>query len=270
MDPVGRVVFSVALGLLLACGCAAPRQPPASSAPEARPVADATPSESVPLQSVVTRSEGLAALREGPVTIEVRMAQPADAKSLGYLTETEAMTAVMAWPLLIGATAGLAAAPILLAYAAYFVVGIPGTYVTGEGIESSRRSVMERALKDTDFPRLMRESLERRVKFTLANASEPTDRRLEIVVLGYGFTKRGESDACSFATAAIRGRVADRVVLEDSVVIGGAGAAPDTPPAYCTGIKRLLEDDARLARRTLAETAEIVGAIVARRLEAGS
>lgn len=209
----------------------------------------------------------LTTLRSGSLFLDVRVAQPADAKSLSYITEGEAITSAAAWPILIGATAGLAAAPLLLAYAAYFVVGLPATYATGEGIEAGRRSVMERALREVDFPRLTRDSITRRVGARLTATREAAEQRAEVIVLGYGFTKRGTSDACSFATAVLRVEADGRPAIEERIAIGGLDPSADAPPPFCTGIKRLVEDDARLARRTLAESAEVIGAIVARRLE---
>lgn len=205
--------------------------------------------------------------RAGSVSLDVRVAQPADAKSLSYITEGEALTNVAAWPILIGATAGAAAAPLLLAYAAYFVVGFPATVATSEGIEAGRRSVMERALLEVDFPRFTRDSITRRVGARLTATDEAAEQRAEVIVLGYGFTKRGTSDACSFATAVLRVQADDRPAIEERIAIGGLEQSPDAPPPFCSGIKRLLRDDARLARRTLAESAEVIGAIVARRLE---
>jgi len=230
-------------------------------------IADA-PTDAAAQQNAAT-VPGLTTPRDGSLFLHVRVAQPADAKGLSYITEGEAITNVAAWPILIGATAGAAAAPLLLAYAAYFVVGFPATVATSEGIEAGRRSVMERALLEVDFPRLTRESITRRVGARLTATVEAAERRAEVIVLGYGFTKRGTSDACSFATAVLRVEADGRPAIEERIAIGGLDQSADAPPPFCTGIKRLLEDDGRLARRTLAESAEVIGAIVARRLERG-
>ena len=238
-------------------GCTTPRDPFAD-APTAGPAK----------QSPAAVPE-LLKPRSGSLFVEVRVAQPADAKSLSYITDAEALTNVAVWPILIGATAGAAAAPLLLAYAAYFVVGFPATVATSEGIEAGRRSVMERALLEVDFPRLTRDSITRRAGARLTATGEAAEQRAEVIVLGYGFTKRGTSDACSFATAVLRVEADDHPAIEERIAIGGLDQSPDAPPPFCSGIKRLLQDDARLARRTLAESAEVIGAIVARRLERG-
>ncbi|MDH3288911.1 MAG: hypothetical protein OEP48_14480 [Betaproteobacteria bacterium] len=265
---------------LIMPGCAsqtaqpvAPEQPEKTKVPYRLPAGVkvgepvAAPAETRLERSAVDVPETPAKPRAGSLALKVRSAQPADASSLSYLTEGEAITNVMAWPILIGATAGLAAVPVALAHATYLGVGIEATVVTHEGIEAGRRSTMERALVETDVARLTRESIARRIGARLTEPGEPAEQQADVIVLGYGFTQHGASDACSFATVVLRKHTEHGPATEERIAIDGSAQTADAPPPFCTRIKRLLEDDARLARRALAESAEIIGAIAARRLE---
>jgi hypothetical protein len=203
-----------------------------------------------------------------PVIVSVRRPRPADAKDASYLSGTEAMSAAVGVPVIIGATFGAAAIPLLYAYAAYFAVGLPATYVLLETPEVVRQGVMARVLAETDFAGMATESLISRAPFTLARPTEPNGPggRVDVEITGYGIGGTAEH-ACVFAYATVLVSAPGLDPQRETVAIGPASATEGAPPAFCTSMQRLLADDAALARKSLRELAITLGAVIARRLE---
>lgn len=196
------------------------------------------------------------------------MAQEGELEDLVYLSDETAVLALAGAAILIGGSAGVAAAPLLLAYAAYFLVGIPATAGVVWGFQSGRRSTMEATLREVDFAGTTRVAVEQRLSPACTPRGDGSAGRVEVVILAYGFTQETE-EVCSFVNALIRLDLPDQPPQEEDVIISPADRSPDAPPSYCTSVERLLARDGELARQTLSESAEILGAIVASRLGAG-
>ena len=209
---------------------------------------------------------GLDTLRQGPIYSEVRVAQPAELKKLGLITSDEAMAFVVGGSLLIAGGFGAAALPLLLAHLAvhgYLLAWVPA----GKALEGHRRAMIAESLAEVDFPSLTQTALRHRLKAEAAVSEETTERRVRVVVLGYGFMGDQGEKACSFLHAQIRLDLPGHDTQEDEVFIEPYRRSDDAPPAYCTRAKRLFANNSELARRTLTESAEILAAIIARRLE---
>lgn len=156
--------------------------------------------------------------------------------------------------------------PLLFAYLAlggYLSAGIPA----GKALERHRQSLIAESVAKVDFPRLTQMALRRRLKAAEAVPDETTERRVEVVILGYGFSGHQGENACSFLHALIRLDLPGHDTQEDQIFIEPFRRSDDAPPAYCTLEKKLFANDGELARKTLTESAEILAAIVARRLE---
>jgi hypothetical protein len=210
---------------------------------------------------------GLDTFHRGPISVEVRMAEAAELRNLELVTSDEAAALLLGGAVLIGASFGAAALPLLFAYAAYFAflaTATPGL----SGLEGYRRSVLAESVAKADFPRLTQTALQRRLRATEASPDETPERRVEVVILGYGFVRGPQADsACSFLYALIRLDLPGHDTQEDWIFIEPSRRSDDAPPSYCTAAKKFIANGGELARQTWTESSEILAAIVARRLE---
>jgi hypothetical protein len=210
---------------------------------------------------------GLDTLHRGPISVEVRMAQAAELRNLEFVTSDEAAALLLGGAVLIGASFGAAALPLLLAYAAYLAflaAATPGL----TGLEGHRQSVLAESVANVDLPRLTQTALQRRLQATEASPNETPERRVEVVILGYGFVRGPQADsACSFLYALIRLDLPGHDTQEDWIFIEPSRRSDDAPPSYCTAAKKFIANGGELARQTWTESSEILAAIVARRLE---
>jgi len=209
---------------------------------------------------------GLDILREGPIAAEVRVAQAAELENLGRITSNEAMAFLMGGMVLIGGGFGAAGLPLLLADLAFF--GFLAAAAAGApALEGHRQSIIAESVAKVDFPSLAQTALRRRLKAEAGALDETNERRVEVVVLGYGFIGQHGENACGFLHAQLRLDLPGYDTQVDEVFIDPYRRSDDAPPAYCAPEKRMFANDGELAQRTLSESAEILAAIVARRLE---
>jgi hypothetical protein len=210
---------------------------------------------------------GLDTLHRGSISVEVRMAQAAELRNLELVTSDEAAALLLGGAVLIGASFGAAALPLLLAHAAYFAflaTATPGL----SGLEAYRQSVLAESVGKAEFPQLTQTALQRRLRATNVSADETPERRVEVVILGYGFVRGPQADsACSFLHALIRLDLPGHDTQEDGIFIEPFRRSDDAPPSYCTAAKKFIANGGELARQTWIESSEILAAIVARRLE---
>jgi len=203
----------------------------------------------------------------GCVELEVRTAREIELRELSYLSDTEAVTAFVAGPMVIGGAFGAAAAPLVLAYASYLLVGLPATAGSMWKIEETRAGRLQRAVSRVDFASRTRASLERWLS-TPRSPDCPQDRaRLELVIRAYGLGAGDRPEEfCTFGDAVVRVELPDRPAQSSGVRITPHGRSADAPPAYCTRAQRMLDEDAALAESSVRDLAEILGAVVASRI----
>ncbi|HTN73443.1 MAG TPA: hypothetical protein VMO00_20340 [Methylomirabilota bacterium] len=218
--------------------------------------------------------DGLEELHRGPIAVQVRMAQPADLQDFGRLSMAEGMTIAFGSIILVGAAFGAAALPLLGAYAAWGAIFFGGVAPGMSAFEQHRQSSIAEAIGKVDFPQIAQTALQRRLGETISEAEAETatipgvGRQVEVVVLSYGFAWGPvDNTACSFLQAEIRLTIPNHEPQNDWVYIEPSRRSNDAPPAYCSYAKKLFADDSALACQTLSESAEILAAIVANRLE---
>lgn len=225
--------------------------------------------QEVELPLTPRKFDGLDTLYSGPITVRVRMAQPADLQNFGRVTGTKAMTLMLGSIIVVGGAFGAAALPLLGAYAAWGTIFFGGVAPGMSAFERHRQASIAEAIAKVDFPNIAQVALQRRLGGFEGEADADYERGVEVVVLSYGFTwAPGASDrACSFLQAQIRLTLPDYPTQEDWVYIEPSRRSDDAPPAYCTYIDKLFDNDSELARKALSENAEILAAIVAKRLK---
>jgi hypothetical protein len=241
--------------------------------PPAEPI-PATSEEEIIFSPVPRKFDALEELHRGPIAVQVRMAQAAELQDFGRISDAEAMTLLFGSLILVGGGFGAAALPLLGAYAAWGTIFFGGAAPGMSAVEQSRQSSIVEAIAKVDFPRIAQTALERRLG-AIAAGSEAAEtipdmeRHVEVVVLNYGFAwdSAARDTACSFLHAEIRLTIPNHEMQKDWVYVEPSRRSDDAPPAYCSYAKKLFADDSALARQTLSESAEILAAIVARRLE---
>lgn len=244
-----------------------------TDAPVERPV---TLDQWSPDASAPRKFAGLDELHSGPISVEVRMARAAELENLELVTQDEALTILLGGIILVGA--GLGAAGVTMAVPVWAVpalkgaMGLAATTPGGTalvGLEGYRQSVLEDSVAKVDFSRLTQTALRRRLRATEASPDdEAPERSVEVMILGYGLVRGPQADsACSFLQALIRLHLPGHDTQEDWVFIEPSRRSDDAPPPYCTTVKRFIANGGELVRQTWTESAEILAAIVARRLE---
>jgi hypothetical protein len=283
---LNRVAYPIIALLLAGCvagskvsgieGDSVARDERSVQSPSALPNAD-TSEEEIIFSPVPRKFDGLEELYSGPIQVRVRMAHAADLQDFGRITQTEAMTLFMGSAILVGGAFGAAALPLLGAYAAFGTIFFGGVAPGMSAFEQHRQANIAEAIAKVDFPQITQAALERRLSETYAVTAEQTarvlepERTVEVVVLSYGFAwnSRATETACSFLQAQIRLMIPGRETQKDWVYIEPSRRSDDAPPPYCSFAKKLFADDSALACQTLTESAEILAAIVAKRLESG-
>ena len=279
-------VVLLCAGYLIVSGCVAGNAPKPSNPGQAGsttgevPVSgvSAEPIPTIPEEEIVfsptpRKFDGLEALHRGPIAVQVRMAGAADLQNFGRLSTAEIMTLMFGSIILVSGGFGAAALPLLGAYAAWGAFFFGGVAPGASAFEKYRQSNIAEAIAKVDFPRIAQAALQRRLGQTVAEAEAETgtipgaERQVEVVVLSYGFAWETSDSACSFLQAQIRLTIPDHATQEDWVYIEPSRRSDDAPPAYCTYTNKLFANDSELARQTLSESAEILAAIVAHRLE---
>lgn len=213
----------------------------------------------------------------GEVRLRVHCEAAPLLKIASYTTGAEQLTFVVGC--LVGTGAGLAfVAPLATVPAAVgplanTAAGAGATAVAGGEAWSldsllggARARVMRRVVASFDPAAELRAALGR----YLGARPEPMAgavAELEVAVAGYGFQTSLPDEACCYLDVRTTLRIGDGTPSEDRMLLGWGSAGADLPPAYCTTLKRFLEQDGRLARQTLMESTEIAAAVIARRLK---
>jgi hypothetical protein len=273
---------------LIVSGCVAGKPPKQSNAGQGGSTSDeasvssasAEPLPNLPegetiFSSVPHKFKGLEELHRGPISVQVRMAKAADLQNFGRLSQAEIMTLALGSIILVGGGFGAAALPLLGAYAAWGAVFFGGAVPGMFGIEKYRQSNIVEAIAKVDFPQIAQKALQRRLGQPVAEGETETgpisgaERQVEVLVLSYGFAWAPDASdsACSFLHAQIRLTIPHHETQQDWVYIEPSRRSNDAPPAYCTYTNKLFAGDSELARQTLSESAEILAAIIANRLE---
>jgi hypothetical protein len=231
--------------------------------------AAAGPNEEIIFSPVPRKFAGLETFNRGPVSVQVRMARAADLQNLNLVSENVVIPLMLGTIILVAVPFGAAALPLLGGYAAWGVIFFGGVVPGLYGLEQHRRSVIAEAIAQVDLPRLTQIALERRLDVPEAAAHEIFDRRVEVVILSYGFAQAPDATdgACSFLHAQISLTIPEYETQKDWVFIEPYRRSDDAPPAYCTFAHKLFANDGALAQKILTESAEILAAIVANRLK---
>jgi hypothetical protein len=241
--------------LLWSGGCTAPPPPPAEPA-RAAPA---------PLETVPPRTfAGLSLERDAPLAIEVRMAGAADLRDTTWTSDAEAMGLLVGLTIGVGATGGALAAPLLAVYAVFGATYLP----TALSVEGWKQATVREALGEVDLPARTLAALRRSWPLVPPPDALASAPRLDVLIPAYGFVANEPGEACFFLGA--------RYVLarpggpphEDWVALEPARRSADAPPAYCAQVRRFSEQGGALVRPTAEEAAEIVAAILVRRLAA--
>jgi hypothetical protein len=203
--------------------------------------------------------------------VNVRLAAPGDVSRAwphGVREGLAAGGAATGALALTGGLATLAAGPVgasvgILAVGMGVVVVMPMLAVGGYR-NAARRDALVRAFEETDFPG----RLQRALQWRLAHDPRLPARRdlqVDVDLRGYGLLGGGEN-LCFSAQAAVRAAAADEVLLEQELALGLVPQHEDLPPGECGSLADFAADDARRARRVLNDGAEVLAAVIVKRL----
>ena len=208
----------------------------------------------------------LARIASSAPALEVRMASSAELERLG-ITFPELTTGLL-MSQLIPAAGGAAAVPLLHVYAVWALVTLPAMHM----YEERRQRIVERAMAREAFLSALHRALERRLS-RLGLRTEGADGapRLSLTVLGYGINRKpgAMENACVFVDASIKVEHRGKVLYEDLIYMEPFMRSADAPPPACHELAALTRGDGALLKAVVAETAEIIAAIVVHRLEDG-
>ncbi|MEI6070054.1 MAG: hypothetical protein WCP96_22210 [Methylococcaceae bacterium] len=232
-----------------------------------QPEPNLTPSKLLPQLS----SNGLLAHKKMPalgeaelshLKISVKIKNPGDLKVNEFMTQNEMIGGLLGSTILTGGSFGALALPLVAAY------GVGGLIVTPSafGIEGYRENQLKNALIETDLPILTQNALQRHLANKIITNVGDNNGRLAITIVNYGFSSTSNNRACVFLDAAMKLEMPNMPVYEDKITIGDGIGQDDSPPAFCTHAKRFVSDNAKLARQSLSDLAEILAAIVVYRL----
>ena len=135
-------------------------------------------------------------------------------------------------------------------------------------ISGQERKIWERATKalnNVTFEADLMRAVSRRAAAILPKRAGTT-AQVELIVNGYGLAGARPGHVCFIASADLIVRVADQVMLRDSMRItesnpNAASASTDTPPAQCASLERFAAQDGQLVRDTAVEYAEVLAAM---------
>jgi hypothetical protein len=127
---------------------------------------------------------------------------------------------------------------------------------------------IERALATVDFAPRTEDAMRRFLGERAApEASTGAAAEVELVVIGYGFAPLPHGRACFFLDARLRVTRGVGAPSEDAIVLGPFRRSDDAPPPHCGSRGDLDADGGRRTRLAAEESAEILAAIAASRLE---
>lgn len=195
--------------------------------------------------------------------ISVNIKNSGDLKVNEFMTQNEIVGGLLGSTILIGGSFGALALPLIAAYGAWGLIGVPSAF----GIEGYRENQLKNALIETDLPKLTQKALQRRLRNKIITHIGDNNGRLAITIVNYGFSSSSNNRACVFLDAALKLEMPNIPVYEDKITIGDGIGQDDSPPAFCTHPKRFAADDAKLARQSLGDLGEILAAIVVYRLK---
>jgi hypothetical protein len=194
--------------------------------------------------------------------ISVQIKNPGNLKVNEFMAQNEIVGGLLGSTILIGGSFGALALPLVAAYGAWGLIGFPSAF----GIEGYRENQLKNALIETDLPKLTQNALQRHVANKIISNVSDNKGRLAITIVNYGFSSSSNNRACVFLDAAMKLEIPNMPVYEDKITIGDGVGQDDSPPAFCTHAKRFVSDNAKLARQSLSDLAEILAAIVVYRL----
>lgn len=197
-------------------------------------------------------------------TLEVRMATKSDVEEPwpgGVLPSTGLSGGLL--------VSGVYVSMLMPMYAGAGVGGIilAPAMVTQGIINDSDRNTVLRAMRETDVPRRLDQSLRRRLAPQFPAGADPPGR-LEVLIKGYGFfnkpsTAQTVADNSFVLDLIVRAYDGDgKLFYEDAVWMEPMKRSVDAPPARMATLNAFAANNARLAREAMAEGVEVVTAIV--------
>lgn len=200
--------------------------------------------------------------RDLPLAIEVRMAGAAELRDTAWTSEAEAMGLLVGLTIGFGATGGALAAPLLAVYAAFGATWVP----TALSVEGWKQASVREALAEVDLPGRTLAALRRSWPLAPSPDARVPAPRLDVLIPAYGFVAGEAGEACFFLGARYVLERPGEPPHEDWVALEPARRSADAPPAYCAQVRRFSAHGGTLVRRTAEEAAEILAAILVRRL----
>ena len=204
-------------------------------------------------------SQSIAALRINEVDVQLA-------------TETEVLEAQNRWgafwnglgtyTLTLGAVAPLNP-PAAIAGAMLGGVLFSAAAIQGH-LEEQRRDAIKQASDQMDFPRKLQEVLESRL--VSEQGTDDNRRKLEVMLLAYGFVATKGTKLCFNFDAKTRMTEGGRELVRDRIIMTSHERTPDVPPPRCHTLYDLGTEHGKLVGEILAETTEIVTAIVIKHL----
>jgi hypothetical protein len=198
----------------------------------------------------------------------------------GYISGSAQLALIMGC--LVATGAGLVfVAPLATVPAAIGPLANAGAGATAVGVASgeawtidsligkSRAAVLWEAVNSIDLPALLLEALLRHLGASELSREE-TAGEFDVALEQYGFSSFGDGKVCYSMRLRMVLKMPGREDIEDTILMERGAAGEDMPPPYCTSLGRLLEDEGRLARRTIEESGEIAAAIIAHRAKEGN
>jgi hypothetical protein len=253
LSPLRR--HACALAWLLCCGAGGCAAPP--------PPAEPARAEPAPLDTIPPRAfAGPPLERDAPLAIAVRMAGEAELRDTTWTSEAEAMGLVAGLTIGVGATGGALAAPLLAVYAVFGATYLPAAL----SVEGWKQATVREALAEVELPARTLAALRR----GWPRAPRPEERapapRLDLLIPAYGFVAGEPGEACFFVGGRYTLERPGEPAHEDWLVLEPGRRSADAPPAYCAQLRRFSEHGGALVRRSAEEAAEILAAMLVRRL----
>lgn len=128
------------------------------------------------------------------------------------------------------------------------------------------------ALNKTDFANRLQESIEGRLNEHVGKRGKGNPR-LEIVIQRYGFISgpninpNKTENLCTVINAYVKLQVSDQVVFKERIFWEPYKRSMDVPPPRCDAPSVLGAEQGKLVRRTFEDAAEILAAVIVKRLK---
>jgi len=129
----------------------------------------------------------------------------------------------------------------------------------------SRAKILKEAVASVNLVASLQNALERFLRVEDMPAGE-TQAELNVVIDGYGFQSSQADEICCFIDVRTFLRLPGSDCREDRIFVGQGAEGDDIPPAYCTKLKRFLENKGSPARQAMEDSTEIAAAVIAQRL----